>query len=60
MTEDLKLSNAGIVNFKSKVMKVALKHMAIYNTKIGNDKLFTDPASHGHNCAIMTFQDIGT
>jgi len=60
MTEDLKVNNGGLVNFKYKLMQVMLKRMEIYNTKITGDKLLTDSTSKGHNCAILTFQDIGT
>jgi len=60
MTDELKLSNAAHVNFKFKRMQIMLKRMEIYNDKITGNKLLTDATSKGHNCSILTFQDIGT
>lgn len=60
MTDALKMDNGGVINFKHKLMQVALKRMEVYNTKITGNKLLTDATSKGHNCAVMTFVDIGT
>lgn len=60
MDDELKATNAAHVNFKHRKMQVALKRMEVYNAKITSDKLLTDATSKGHNCAVLTFQDIGT